>query len=485
MEAPNSIAPSNPWILEEQKKPFTDPEVKKISIYMHDVVKAATLTQSVGMAPIFKAQLPDKSFVHIVIDPLLQKKFEEQHRYGPEDKTKLRHTQFFTSEGVRDKLQAVFPKENLLTTFEEDSKIIRQSIFKFFNPKNLDHLRNVWQGIAEDWAFEMVKSEKVLLFEATSQLVARFLIEGLLGYRRNSEEAVRINTTLWKTLLDPLPTQMHDVDSLPMGFFSWCKEQVFNGLSMCQKVIAYKRELSQFREIVKEIIKYGCSEEGRQNPNLCAHLANTMSSELLEGTIEIFMLAGQETASYLLGYILYQYAAQPDLFNEHAADIKKEQFADMKTKSKMQDYLFYKAYQEGLRMYPTGGTGRKVALDLVVKNSQGMPEGMPAEYTIRKGERINCIPFVAGRNPALWKDPEVFNPARPELENVLEKTVSFASGANSCPGRMAAELEIFVALYTILSMVTVEKVEDLPPLIDANVIRPEKDIPITFSMATL
>jgi cytochrome P450 len=465
-------------------------ESKKISIYVDDLLKQVRLPDSQAVIPIVKTEeLPNKKQVcHMIADPELQKLFEEPHRYGPGPSQQTHASQhLYAAEAIRKRAQAVFSKPNPLTAYQQESEKIRSHLISFFHVKTIKHLEQTWFTIADEWTNEMLSRGKVSLFESASQLVARFLIEGILGYRPCQKDDIDLNVTLWKKLLTPSPDRFHHLETLQKQRTTFEKmvNKLLEGQDLAAKVKTYLWDLSQLHQKVRAIIAFGCSEEGRLNPNICAFLADReIDSDLLEGTIGMLMIAGQETTSYLLGYLLYEYAAHPDLLKEHAADldvIMQKRDDQSRLSDQLKGSLCHTAYLEGLRMYPTGGAARQLAVDVTVKCPvEAQKLGMPEEYHIRKGEWINCIPYLAGHDGSRWKDPETFNPHRPHLDQVKSLVLPFGSGAHRCPGEKAAETEILIALAAVLSKAILEKVQDLPPLIDASVLRPERDIDVIF-----
>lgn len=490
----NELSFSCPWKIDLETPIHDAPfeESKKISIYVDDLLKQVRLPDSQDVIPIVKTEeLPKKNKIcHIIADPELQKLFEEPHRFGPDPSQQTLATKhLYTAEGIRQRVQAVFAKPNPLTTYQQESEKIRSAIISFFHVNTLSRLEQTWLKIADEWTDEMLNKGKVPLFESVSHLVARFLIEGILGYQCCQKEDIHLNATLWKTFLTPSPERFHNLETLEKPSSQKTFEKIVHKLLEVQDLAikgkTYLWDLSQLHKKVQEMIAFGCSKEGRANPNMCAFLADRgIDPDLLEGTIGVLMIAGQETTSYLLGYILQAYAAHPDLLKEHAADldaIMQKRDTQSRLSTQLKDSLCYKAYLEGLRMYPTGGAARQLAVDVTIKCPvEAQKMGLPENYHMRKGELINCIPYLAGHDGSRWEEPEKFNPHRSYLDQVKNLVLPFGSGAHRCPGEKAAETEILIALAVVLSKAVLEKGEELPPLIDASVLRPERDIDIIF-----
>ncbi len=67
-------------------------------------------------------------------------------------------------------------------------------------------------------------------------------------------------------------------------------------------------------------------------------------------------------------------------------------------------------------------------------------------HRFRRGDQVGLLLGAANRDPAIWSDPDRFNPARPARTNV-----SFGAGAHFCIGAPLARLELATALPILLA----------------------------------
>ena len=75
-------------------------------------------------------------------------------------------------------------------------------------------------------------------------------------------------------------------------------------------------------------------------------------------------------------------------------------------------------------------------------------------YYIPKGSGISTLQMFFGRNPEIWKNPEVFDPERfANVQNIPDFSVThfpFSIGADNCIGQTFAKFESKVILAKLL-----------------------------------
>lgn len=470
------------------------PNAQKVSVFASDTMRATEKNlHCQNPYPICPA-LAEEKVLHIISDPNLQKEFLKFHRYGPKPESlkdiffqkvqqfsslvgwqtqdssvenKCPRHDLFKDGFVRDRVLKVFPKPNFLTLYEGENKEIRSAVISFFTQDYLRNFSQICSDICESWVKQVAEQGTIQLFQSVSELVSRFLIEGILGYTCYNSEEMSLQTHLWKEFFFPVPSALHHAHEESDQAIPEKLSDFFLDLSaFSSKAEAYFFELEKLHELTARIVKFGCSEEGRQRMNLPNFLYEKgIEPELLEGTIGMMLLAGQETTSYLLAFILYECAANPLLVQQE--------------RQMNPDYL-KSIFLEGLRKYPTGGATREAGIDIEVTNEQNQEK-----YYIQKEELITCVPYVAGHNSTEWPNPEEFNPGRENLSQVKQKTLAFGHGAHRCVGEKAAEVEITTALSVIFTHLELFTDEKLPELIDAVVLKPLHDVNVNVKLKAL
>ncbi|XP_037508827.2 cytochrome P450 2C31 [Rhipicephalus sanguineus] len=176
---------------------------------------------------------------------------------------------------------------------------------------------------------------------------------------------------------------------------------------------------------------------------------STYSLSSLTGNVVAFLLAGTVAAASLMRELLLV-AANPDTLQ---ARIQRE-VADSvggERKPSWQDRIstpytmafIWEAHRR-YTMMPLG-VPRRACQDVII-----------GEYFIPEGATVVPNVWALHNDPALWKDPDKFDPTRflmtdgslsPEL---LQRVIPFSVGRRMCPGEIFASVEIYVYLTSIV-----------------------------------
>ncbi|XP_073844267.1 cytochrome P450 6t3 [Musca autumnalis] len=200
-------------------------------------------------------------------------------------------------------------------------------------------------------------------------------------------------------------------------------------------------------DLVDVLLKF--KAENKQEP-----LHYTQHKDFVASQVAIFLLAGFETSSSVLGFTLYELAKQPDI----QAKLRRE----LKEAFRLKSSLSYEELQalpylqmvlcEGLRMYPaaafinrecTAAAGFQLTSDLFI------PHGMPVYVSI----------LGLHRDPKFWPEPESFNPERfSSTSGNINPIVyqPFGLGPHSCIGSRLGLLQVKLALAHTLRLYRVQ-----------------------------
>nr|XP_009934798.1 PREDICTED: cytochrome P450 3A9-like [Opisthocomus hoazin] len=164
----------------------------------------------------------------------------------------------------------------------------------------------------------------------------------------------------------------------------------------------------------------------------------------------IFIFAGYEPTSNLLGYLAYELAVHPDVQQKLLEEIDTilPNKAPLTYEAVMQlDYLDM-AVSETLRLFPLGGRLERACKKDVQING----------VTIPKGTVVMIPPYSLHRNPEYWPNPEEFRPERFSKENkeAINPYVylPFGAGPRNCIGMRFALLSLKIAITMLLQHFT-------------------------------
>ena len=211
--------------------------------------------------------------------------------------------------------------------------------------------------------------------------------------------------------------------------------------------------------VVKEIIK-SRRQQGVTGRKDLLHLMMTANEETtVEGVSKLsdeeivaqsitFLLAGYETSSNTLSFLLYHLALNPDVQDKLRTEIKEAVESNAKRKS---------LYELAQNME---------YLDCVIKESQRLCPAVPQvnrecceDYDLNgihipAGTEILIPIYVLHHDPDAWQDPEKFDPERfrgpaKDARHAFQ-FLPFGAGPRNCIGMRFALMELKMALVRIL-----------------------------------
>jgi len=199
-----------------------------------------------------------------------------------------------------------------------------------------------------------------------------------------------------------------------------------------------------------------------------------MTDQHLRDELITMVAAGHETTANALSFALYLLSKHPDWLRavrKEADDVlgdRAPRFEDVRrlTTTAM-------VVEETLRLYPPAWMFER----------QAQEDDVIAGYGIPRDTVVGISPFVLHRSPALWENPEGFDPLRfsPEAKEARHKYayLPFGGGPRTCIGNVFAMTEATVVLAMIVRSFRLEllpgHVLELDPLIT---LRPKGALPM-------
>lgn len=227
------------------------------------------------------------------------------------------------------------------------------------------------------------------------------------------------------------------------------------------KVIEQRKKLLEKNEELEKI-------QQKRHPDfldilLCSKDENGqgLSDEDLRAEVDTFMFEGHDTTASGISWILYCMAQYP----EHQQKCREEIREVLGGRGTMgwEDLsrLPYTTMciKESLRLYPpVPAVSRELSKPITFFDGRSLPAGSIVSLN------IYCI----HRNPAVWEDPEVFDPLRFSQENSAKRHshafVPFAAGPRNCIGQNFAMNEMKVAVALTLNRFELSPDLSQPPL---------------------
>jgi cytochrome P450 len=222
--------------------------------------------------------------------------------------------------------------------------------------------------------------------------------------------------------------------------------------------------VASMRRVTDDILQACRTDPTRDAPLVHALIAATdpetgqpISDDDISNDLLIFMLAGHDTTATALTYALWVLGHHPDVQDRVAAEAAEIGDRELTPEDVPRLGYTVQVFHEALRLCPpAAGVGRLAVRDIDVDG-----------YRVEAGTLLAVGIYALHRDPAVWNNPEVFDPDRFSPENSKGRDrwhfIPFAGGARSCIGEHFARLETTLALTTIIRTTEIRSVDaDFP-----------------------
>lgn len=241
----------------------------------------------------------------------------------------------------------------------------------------------------------------------------------------------------------------------------------------------FNRAMKNINEVVSFIIEKRRKETAPASDLLNSLLKakddetqETMTEQQLKDEVITMFLAGQETTAMGLCWTWYLLSQHP-----HVEERIREELATVlggrEPAPKDLPQLKYLAcvINESMRLYPPAWWyGRTPIKDDVI-----------CGHKINAGTILTIVPYVTHRDPAYWKDPEVFDPLRFSSERGEKyhpyAYLPFAAGPRMCIGKDFALYELHLTLAMVMQKFRLTRTSSAPVRMDPGItLRPRDEI---------
>jgi cytochrome P450 len=205
-----------------------------------------------------------------------------------------------------------------------------------------------------------------------------------------------------------------------------------------------------------------------------------MSDELVLSESMQLLVAGHETSSNALSWLLYLLSSRPDCLDKVRQEFDSVLGGAPLSYSDVPKFEFAtQVIQEALRLYPPFWMVDRMAL----------ADDRVGDLAIPRGSTVVVYVYGAHHAPQYWENPESFDPERfTKANEKLHKPFTylpFGAGPRGCIGGNYAMLQILMILSVLLrkydlQLVPGQKIEARPMVI----LRPKDGIQMTFTEAS-
>jgi cytochrome P450 len=231
--------------------------------------------------------------------------------------------------------------------------------------------------------------------------------------------------------------------------------------SFARRIINERRSANEDRGDLLSMLLMARDEDG----------AGMTDQQLLDETMTL-MLAGHDTSALTLTWLWYELASNP------AAEARLHEELDRvlgdrpPTMADLANLPYLEmVVKETLRMYPAAWAYvREVIRDTKIGN-----------YPVKTGATIVISPYAFQRNPAIFDDPEQFNPERFAHEKDWPKLayLPFSAGPRVCIGNSFAQMEARLVTATIAQRYRLVKAPGFTAIADGQItLRMKEKLPL-------
>jgi len=200
----------------------------------------------------------------------------------------------------------------------------------------------------------------------------------------------------------------------------------------------------------------------------------SLDSQTVVANSIFFMVAGHESTSTALSWMLYLLAQHPEIQTRARNEIDSQLGDHRQNQPTLDDYLKLKFVEmiikEGLRLYPPAAFNVRTSIKDTTLGG----------YKVAKGTHVFFPVREIHRHSASFSEPKKFDPDRwqPENLDVMQKGsfLPFNLGVHNCIGQRFAMIEMRVVLATMLQRFEFLPVAGFKPQLTIHFMRPKHGI---------
>ncbi|UOE95336.1 cytochrome P450 [Alkalihalobacillus sp. LMS39] len=288
---------------------------------------------------------------------------------------------------------ATVQKNMVLYQNPPDHKKLREIMSEYFTTKALANINEMMEKTTEALLREAKKKKTMDVVAEYAFPLASSVIASIIGVPEKDKELFR----KWAYSL----VQTIDLNRN--------RKALIEGNDTVDEMVTYFHERMKTQDMSEHSLLHGLMQAKKQGK---------VSEDEIVSTCILLLIAGHETTVNLISNLVYCFAQFPDQYaalQEHPTLVKG-------------------AVEECLRFEsPTQLTARVVSEDCVCHGVE-----------MKKGEQVYIMLGAANRDPAQFKDPNLF-----VIKRTPNAHLTFGAGQHFCIGSMLARLEAEVAIETL------------------------------------
>ncbi|PIA27476.1 hypothetical protein AQUCO_07700031v1 [Aquilegia coerulea] len=383
-----------------------------------------------------------------------EKWFEDRaEKYGPISKltlfgnpTVFIHGQaankfIFTSGGLNNKqpkpVSTILGERNLMELSGEDHKRVRGALMTFLKPEVLKQsVGKIDQEVREHFEAYWQGKDTVTVMPLMKNLTFNIMCALLFGLEQGEkrEKFVKIFEQMVEGLWSiPL--------NLPFTRFNRSIQASSRIQNMIMDIIHERRsgrhEANTYQDLILSLLSLQASDN-----------ATFLSDQEIVDSIRIIMVAGHDTSSILLTFLIRHLANDPVVYS--AIVKEQEEIAKSKTSGELLTWedltkmkYTWRAALEMLRIVPPAfAMFRRTLRDIEFGG-----------YLIPKGWQVFSAANMTHRDESIFPEPSKFDPNRFENQASIPPYcyVGFGAGPRICPGYEFARIETLVAMHYLVT----------------------------------
>lgn len=188
------------------------------------------------------------------------------------------------------------------------------------------------------------------------------------------------------------------------------------------------------------------------------------------------LVAGHETSSNALSWVLYMLTQHPEVETKVRAEVAEVMKDDPFNYTNLRNLTYtIQVIEETLRLYPPFWMVDRKALET----------DQIGDVTIPKGATVITFIYGVQRSEKHWGNPEQFKPDRFTKENMKKQKpfthIPFGGGPRVCIGGSYAQIQILLILVTLLQKYNFELAQEKVEMGPMIILRPKGGIQMKFT----